>query len=1646
MMETLRCKPYPNCEAVKKCPLDKLEKDKERLLRERLDYVVNMSSGMLFQAIPEIDYGKSDDASKKIKESIEKGIPTFEIFLKEAGIDINEDGKYANAKKQLEEFHKKYDEMRENLIERNVKLYLNGATRGAVIEEEEVLAEKIAVEGERKYRERFEAMGDEKDLRELQNMHKGMDDATFMGQLAKFNPKTSSYRTIDDLLEGETQKVPNSNGLYVRCGSDGEKIFILKEPNRENTLKVIEAKKNKEQINWTGVSETDYARQSEILTLCLAAGKKCTINGKKLPLSETMPSGEPENYTQWVKNIIELYGSDEKKRAELLKQLGRVLDEKGPDEKEKFLFHLSENGSVEERKVAEEAMRGTGVIVRNRIVDESHWYDNTAPGKEKKTRTYRYDEETPCLKDVVVKKLEAAEKKLLEAMGTEPRDEPYIAQCKAEVDNRSKALMKLIESNTEEENVKARSILGFNERYIDRLDDIAKKIAKAEERQGTMVKKAEEEKAGALEKVRRLSLPEEKRNLIEYIEKLEKLEELEKLENPDKADEIKKLKEEMAKLENVVVEGKNTVNGLKVLNEEIYKCADDLKGLEKDNKELSKKLEAPDKADKEKVNNFLEKLKERDKARKSDEPDEEKIKELKGALGVLQESLGKDVDSLLEVDSEIATKRKDLKRSKKYKSELLVTAKKMLEKKVDVDDAPVLSLKEYLKKRKEAADATDILEKTRLENELKVAKDKVVDGEKKDVNDLVEKDEAVEKAVKDVAEKKKAQDGALKEVKTLSNTVSVNEKPLLDSYIKSHEELEKENKKGDKCDKAVVKKLEENLALAETGLQSKESQLALTNLKKHDQELKTANDSKKEAEAERDESLKKVTEPVIQMQLRGYLKKRKELEGENKKGGKRDNKKVEELKNEMAALVGEIKSLGDNNAVKAIEALEKSEEGNPEEEKVKNSIIESRNEFDAAEVGLLWSIENNPEQLKELVSKLSKHPKGFKDIVKNVKNDQRQAFQTACVNALDELVDEEEQRIQAGAIAETLASFPVDPANPERSSPEQLKELWANIKKAKNEKVVDLCASCLKPEQKAILLADKAELLLRVSPEKIGEVRSEVEVNKKSCEAVKQPRSDKFEAYLNKRKELLQKGYFAEEDVTLLNGLAVDIKKSAELKVAKGMQMADEKLQKIEGDLNDAKKDIGLIIGATKKPEELRELWVRLSSNNTLEEKLSVYRKHFSEEQKNGLQKHYTDVLKETNEKLGKATTNVEKDSLNKELVKIRKEQLSFIGTDPRRLLDTSKVQEATDAAARGTKAISDWAGRGNKLPGEGTLLFIYLDNRKKLNDKIKELRKAGTSIANNEEVNKLRQNVADAVKNIEVEVEKKENKKENIKEEAGLVALLEAEDKKIMEVEQEEIDGLAKDLSEEQEGALLKYCGDTISDKCVPQFEKGVKEAEAALAEKLKVVEGIKGVRSVVEYGGERKKLVEKRKELEGFKRALKTLDEVLKKNPNDAGLAEEKKDIEEKIKKATKEIEGLQVKVTDATKKVPDKEGRRAVDGVEEADKELQKQREGLEKARNDRDAGLLAAIEKIYGFLVANGAKRPGITITNLTKEMQNPQTRLEVLNGLPEPYGTAVKKEKAYIDLVKEVEKLKQPQKEQEPGKQNINRSVMRSNNS
>ncbi|CAL7959443.1 hypothetical protein GAMM_100126 [Gammaproteobacteria bacterium] len=820
--------PGPDCDKVKATDLSGLSEGEEPSLRKLLDRIVEGSGNRLFLAIPGIDYTDKAVAKKKIEDSIGKSIPTFEECLKATGIEIKKDvavkakidadaarkefdqlsqgdpkrvetlanvtqlekvaGEAEKRQQQLKDFGKKYTDMREATIELDVKLYLTGATYGTVIEEDVDAAKKTAIAAdEKEYKERIKKLDTDEELTTLSGL--GPVDDAFMKQLTHFNAKTAGYSSLEELLKGTAKEV--GKGLYVKLDSKGGKFFIITNPNAENTRKVIEAKKNQEKIEWTNVS-TDGGRQKEIQRLCLAAGKRVFINGNETQLSKVMPPRDPENYTQWIKNIRAIRDKDPKNPIaydQCLKDLGDVLDEKGPEAKRQFWSHLSQYGSVEDRAAAEVVMKGRHTHIFGKAPLQVRAKD------------------VGILKTGVVKRLKniKAQRKKRKAEKAEKADESTatkaeIKQLNVRFNNEIEDFMKLAEGDLE-----GAAELGtdagkeivdvVSSKYLKRFDKIAKKLKTIEETQGKELEKEKTQRDLTLAKVTKLSETAKPTpaqvQLDNYLVKRALLKTV-------KPNEIEKLKQELAVLAEALPETGDERKAVVALEKQ-DKAVQDVVGKVKQ-EEGKRDVVLKDAETLPLLKAYLVKRKDLEDAKNVAKPDESKIEGLKKELDLAKEALPKDsevgkkaleaVNALEERDKAVQIVVDEMDKAKKEMDSVLEIATKL-------STTPVL--KDYVEKRAklDAAkkDNKSTEEIAKLEGEVIALADKIaLEGtpEEKNSVDLLGKQDktfqAVEEKIKLGKELREEFISAQKGCLALAGSDLVLLKRFVSNLIKKHPE------------------------------------------------------------------------------------------------------------------------------------------------------------------------------------------------------------------------------------------------------------------------------------------------------------------------------------------------------------------------------------------------------------------------------------------------------------------------------------------------------------------------------------------------------------------------------------------------------------------------------------------------------------------------------------------------------------------------------------------------------------------------------------------------------------------------------------------------------------------------------------------
>ena len=242
--------------------------------------------------IYDLDFTKPEVVRQKIKESVEKTLPTWEEFAKKSGIDIqayNADKnspKYAALKKAEEEF----GHLRDAVIDLRVQQYAVGA-EGMDIEAKDANSSKewearLSRLRSDKYYADIAALGlaDENFAKEWHEMHKKLGPDAYLAR-----------------LKSETKEVIE-NELFSKMDRAGNTVFIVKVVNEHTLQTVIEAKKDQKQIDWSNASRKDMPL---IEDQCLANWKKVSFDGKETDLSKLMP----ERQADWIGTIITHYGT-----------------------------------------------------------------------------------------------------------------------------------------------------------------------------------------------------------------------------------------------------------------------------------------------------------------------------------------------------------------------------------------------------------------------------------------------------------------------------------------------------------------------------------------------------------------------------------------------------------------------------------------------------------------------------------------------------------------------------------------------------------------------------------------------------------------------------------------------------------------------------------------------------------------------------------------------------------------------------------------------------------------------------------------------------------------------------------------------------------------------------------------------------------------------------------------------------------------------------------------------------------------------------------------------------------------------------------------------------------------------------------------
>lgn len=357
-------RPVPSREAVDAVVLNALDQAEAGSLRRAFDSIVEDSRNRVFRTIPGID-DNPGDARKRIEDSISGDLPTFDDCLRRAGFSDDAIKKYkeakdANAKiaaqrgfspvpgtaeaqrqQQLETFEKEFTAMRQAKIYRDVMLYATGAMRGGDIARDQATAKSIIAADEAAYRKRILRLDTDQSLNDLERFGRTAEDlGRSLVELSNNSKLSAEEKEIKrkNMLEEQAKKL--AEGLYVKLDKNGEKVFFAEDLSRGNIDRIIEESRHHSRIDWSDVPEENRV---EVEMRCLVNGKHVSINGVETPLSRTMPDN-PEDYAQWRANIEAIKNPKERERC--MKTLGKIVKERGPEAKRRYLSSSSPRPTI----------------------------------------------------------------------------------------------------------------------------------------------------------------------------------------------------------------------------------------------------------------------------------------------------------------------------------------------------------------------------------------------------------------------------------------------------------------------------------------------------------------------------------------------------------------------------------------------------------------------------------------------------------------------------------------------------------------------------------------------------------------------------------------------------------------------------------------------------------------------------------------------------------------------------------------------------------------------------------------------------------------------------------------------------------------------------------------------------------------------------------------------------------------------------------------------------------------------------------------------------------------------------------------------------------------------------------------------------
>ena len=287
--------------------------------------------------IYDLDFTKPEVVRQKIKESVEKTLPTWEEFAKKSGIDIqayNADKnlpKYAALKKAEEEF----GHLRDAAIDLRVLQYAVGA-EGMDIEAKDANTDK-------EWEARLNRIRDDKSYADIAAL--GLADENFAKEWHRLHDKLGPDAYLAR-LKSETKEVIE-NELFSKMDGAGNTVFIVKVVNEHTLQTVIEAKKDQKEIAWSNADPKDVKL---IETQCLANWKKVTFDGHETDLSKLMPERQAD-WKGWVKNIAEEKTMGWYKRNQNMKRLVQKVVGNDPKRLREFMLDLRD-ASKENRAYA----------------------------------------------------------------------------------------------------------------------------------------------------------------------------------------------------------------------------------------------------------------------------------------------------------------------------------------------------------------------------------------------------------------------------------------------------------------------------------------------------------------------------------------------------------------------------------------------------------------------------------------------------------------------------------------------------------------------------------------------------------------------------------------------------------------------------------------------------------------------------------------------------------------------------------------------------------------------------------------------------------------------------------------------------------------------------------------------------------------------------------------------------------------------------------------------------------------------------------------------------------------------------------------------------------------------------------------------